>query len=85
MGLHSGTGYGRNICSEQISVLGFDNITLAEYYQPALTTVGNPVIELGTKSALELLRMMRKEGESEGRNVSLEPSLIVRDSCQVKL
>lgn len=70
---------------EQISVLGFDNITLAEYYQPALTTVGNPVIELGTKSALELLRMMRKEGESEGRNVSLEPSLIVRDSCQVKL
>lgn len=70
---------------EQISVVGFDNITLAAYYQPALTTVGNPVIDLGTKSALELFRMMRKEGEPEGRCISLTPSLIVRNSCQVKL
>jgi hypothetical protein len=43
----------------QVSVLGFDNIMLAAYYQPALTTVGNPVIELGEKSAMELLRMIR--------------------------
>ena len=70
---------------EQVSVIGFDNITLAEYYQPSLTTISSPVTELGTKSALELFRMMRKEGESYGRCVSLEPSLIVRDSCQVKL
>ena len=70
---------------EQVSVIGFDNIILAEFYQPALTTIENPVTELGTKSALELFRMMRKEGEPEGREVSLAPSLIVRDSCQVKL
>lgn len=69
---------------EQVSVMGFDNITLAEYYQPALTTVSNPVTELGTKSALELLRMVRKEGDSEGRSVSLTPTLIVRGSCQAK-
>lgn len=70
---------------EQVSVLGFDNTTLAAYYQPALTTVGNPVVELGEKSAKELLRMIRKEGSSEGRSVCLEPSLIERDSCQMKL
>lgn len=69
---------------EQVSVLGFDNITLAAYYQPALTTIGNPVIELGEKSALELLRMMRGHGESEGRSICLKPSLIERNSCQMK-
>ena len=71
--------------TEQVSILGFDNITLGEYYQPSLTTVGNPIIELGTKSAQELLRLIRREGESEGRNISLEPTLIVRNSCQVKI
>lgn len=70
---------------DQISVLGFDNSILAQYYQPALTTVGNPVTELGTKSAQELIRLMRKEGESEGRSISLESTLMVRNSCQVKI
>ena len=70
---------------EQVSVIGFDNSMLAEHYQPALTTIGNPVTDMGTKSALELFRMMRKEGEPEGRQVSLQPSLIVRDTCHVKL
>lgn len=69
---------------EQVSVLGFDNITLAEYYQPALTTIANPVTELGSKSAKELLRLIRKEGDSMGRSVRLKPSLIERDSCQAK-
>lgn len=70
---------------EQVSVIGFDNSMLAEHYHPALTTIGNPVTEMGTKSALELFRMMRKEGEPEGREVCLTPSLIVRDTCMVKL
>jgi len=70
---------------DRVSVLGFDNSILAQYYQPALTTVGNPVTEMGTRSAQELIRLMRKEGESEGRSISLESTLMVRDSCQVKI
>lgn len=69
---------------EQVSVLGFDNNTLAAYCQPALTTIGNPANELGTKCALELLRMMREEGENEGRSICLESLLIIRDSCRMK-
>ena len=68
----------------QVSVLGFDNIMLAAYYQPALTTVGNPVIELGEKSAMELLRMIREEGATQGRSICLKPSLIERESCRMK-
>lgn len=70
---------------EQVGVIGFDNIMLAEYYSPALSTVASPINDLGTKSALELLRLMRKEGESEGISIKLTPSLIVRDSCSVKI
>ena len=70
---------------EKVSVIGFDNSMLAEHYRPALTTIGNPVTEMGTKSALELFRMMRNEGEPEGREVSLEPNMFIRDTCQVKL
>lgn len=70
---------------DDISVVGFDNIQMAQYYNPALTTVENPVTEMGTKSALELIRMIRKEGEPAGTKVKLAPTLIVRDSCRPKL
>lgn len=70
---------------DKISVVGFDNIQLAGYYNPALTTVENPVTEMGTRSALELIRMIRREGDSAGRKVKLAPELIVRDSCKPKL
>lgn len=70
---------------EHISVIGFDNSLQAEYYQPALTTIANPVEDLGMNAAQELFRMMREEGATDGRSIKLAPSLIVRDSCQVKI
>lgn len=70
---------------DRVSVIGFDNITLAAHYQPSLSTIESPVTELGTRGALELLRLIRKEGDSEGISAKLMPSLIARDSCQVKL
>lgn len=66
---------------EQVSVAGFDNINLAQYFVPALTTVQSPVEEQGTKGALELFRLMRGEGEPEGKSLKLPTSMIVRDSC----
>lgn len=68
----------------QVSVAGFDNINLGQYFNPALTTVESPVEEQGTKGALELFRMMRKEGEPEGKSIKLATSLIVRDSCSAR-
>ena len=65
---------------EQVSVAGFDNINLAQYFVPALTTVQSPVEEQGTKGALELFRLMRGEGEPEGKSLKLATSIIIRDS-----
>ncbi len=47
---------------QDISVTGFDDIALANYYDPALTTVRQPAVKIGEKAAELLLQMI--EGET---------------------
>jgi len=68
---------------DQVSVIGYDDITLSSYYTPALTTIHSPVTELGNASAAELFRLLEAEENGEGIMTFLSPSLIVRDSCKV--
>jgi LacI family purine nucleotide synthesis repressor len=68
---------------EQISVVGFDDSILAPLYRPALTTVHAPVVELGSKSATEVIRLVRHEGDDSGISLKLKPSLVTRDSCHI--
>lgn len=70
---------------EQVNVMGFDNIAMAQYYTPSLSTIDSPVEELGAKSTLELIRMLREENTSEGVVTKLVPSLVVRDSCSIRI
>lgn len=69
---------------DQVSVVGFDDINLARYYTPPLSTIQSPVTELGDKAATELIRLIRKEGEPEGISIRLAPSLIIRNSCAAR-
>ncbi len=68
---------------EQVSIVGFDDSILAPYYRPALTTVHAPVVELGSKSATEVIRLVRHEGLDEGISLKLKPELVLRDSCRI--
>lgn len=62
-----------------VAVLGFDGIPLSEYTTPALTTVRQPLAEMG-ETAAELL-LQRINGDTEtARFVRLEPELVVRGS-----
>ncbi|MGB4660151.1 MAG: LacI family DNA-binding transcriptional regulator [Mobilitalea sp.] len=73
---------------EDVSVIGFDDILLSAYYSPALTTIQSPVNELGNVSTNELLRIINAEkenGNTEGREVGLQPTLTIRDSCKVRI
>ena len=70
---------------EQISIVGFDDSILAQHYNPALTTVHSPVVELGSRSATEIIRLIRKEGTDEGTSLKLEPSLVLRNTCRIAL
>jgi LacI family transcriptional regulator len=64
---------------EDISVVGFDDAQAASLVTPALTTVRQPLRELGRHGASLLLRLM--DGQSgEALRVSLETNLIVRAS-----
>ncbi|MBQ7636480.1 MAG: LacI family DNA-binding transcriptional regulator [Lachnospiraceae bacterium] len=68
---------------DKVSVVGFDDSILAPLYRPALTTVHAPVVELGSRSATEIIRLVRHEGEDAGSCYKLKPTLVLRDSCKL--
>jgi LacI family transcriptional regulator len=63
---------------EDVSVMGFDDIEFASIAYPALTTIRQPLQEMGA-TATELL--IRKLANDESvQNIRLRPELIVRSS-----
>jgi DNA-binding LacI/PurR family transcriptional regulator len=63
---------------EDISVVGFDDLFLASYTQPPLTTVRQPMRRMGQLAMESLFRLMSGE-ESEIR-IRVDAELIVRES-----
>jgi len=58
------------------SVIGFDNLELAAFYCPPLTTVRQPVYQLGQRAIRMLLKLI--EGGDEAQAEVLPAELIVR-------
>jgi DNA-binding LacI/PurR family transcriptional regulator len=70
---------------EDVSVVGFDDIQSAGYHNPRLTTVRQPLREMG-RSAAELLlkRINRPQADYQDQHI-VEPVLVVREStCPVQ-
>lgn len=65
---------------EDISVVGFDDIELAEYYVPALTTIGQNRPRLGARGAEVLLDQLTQGKSQTGQVELIEVSLKVRGS-----
>ena len=66
---------------EDISIVGFDNIPQAEHVSPQLTTIEQPLAEMGHEATRALLTMIR-EPERPYQRVELPTKLIVRASTQ---
>ncbi|MFD9700908.1 LacI family DNA-binding transcriptional regulator [Lentzea sp. NPDC059081] len=65
-----------------LSVVGFDDIDLAEACWPRLTTVRQPLQEMGRIAVAQLMRVL--DGHSpEALHIELATSLVVRDSTGV--
>lgn len=67
---------------DDISVMGFDNITASEYCYPALTTIAQPLTEIGV-ACMELLLPQLNGEKMQGIERILPHKLIVRQSTGV--
>ena len=72
-------GSGREI-GKDLLIAGFDDIPLARYVSPGLTTVHSDITRLGSTAALMMLRMMKGEQLDRDDSLIIEPTLAVRGS-----
>ena len=72
---------------EEIAVAGFDDIPIARFMSPPLTSVGVPIAALGALALERLLEVVRQRGiggiavASPPHHEELPPTLVVRGSC----
>jgi len=64
---------------QDLSIIGFDNIIFSRHIYPKLTTIDNPVNEMGHMAAKLVLRNVYKQKNITIKH-SFEPTLISRDS-----
>jgi LacI family transcriptional regulator len=67
-------------CPNDISVIGFDDISSAMYYTPSLTTIRQPLRKMGEMAAQLLLKRIQNPKEAYPESVVFEPELMVRES-----
>lgn len=67
-------------CPDDISVIGFDDISSAAYHIPRLTTVRQPLRRMGEMAVQTLLKRIESPKEAYPEVVMFEPELMVRES-----
>jgi len=65
---------------DDVAIIGFDDIQMAPYIHPPLTTVRQPIREFGVLAVQMLLRRIN-DPESAAETVVLPTQLIIRRSC----
>lgn len=67
-------------CPHDISVIGFDDIIAAAYHSPRLTTIRQPLHQMGWTSAQVLLSRIASPDSPYPEVITFEPELVVRES-----
>jgi LacI family transcriptional regulator len=65
----------------EMAVVGFDDIPVAQYVRPSLTTVRIGISELGRAAVQTLLDSIKQKNMHAKRQVVVAPTLVVRESC----
>lgn len=68
---------------DDIAVIGFDNIVLSSMYEPALSTVSLPIVQMG-EEAMNLLLNRIKKLRSKRKQVVFKTELVIRNSTDKK-
>lgn len=64
-----------------IAITGFDDIPIAQYTTPPLTSVRVPIIELGERATDRLVQQLNGDRRRRAGSETLPTTLIVRQSC----
>jgi LacI family repressor for deo operon, udp, cdd, tsx, nupC, and nupG len=62
-----------------LSVIGFDDIRFSEHLVPALTTVSQPMLQIGRETVRLMLEILRGTGRRP-KSVTLPHKLMIRES-----
>lgn len=68
---------------EDVSVVGFDNLSFTEHLTTPLTTVDQPKQEIGRRAVELLLERIELTNHGEARHEVFNPHLIIRESCAI--
>jgi DNA-binding LacI/PurR family transcriptional regulator len=74
---HSIYAHGLTI-PRDVSVIGFDNIPISQYYYPSLTTVAQDFVKLAKEMFVIIDKLVHNRGDVA--SVEVDPWLIIRDS-----
>lgn len=66
---------------DDVALAGFDDIPIARYLTPSLSSVHVPIAELGMRAMDRLLQAVDSKNEHERRQETVPTTLVVRDSC----
>lgn len=64
---------------EDLSVIGYDNVYISRFTVPSLTTIHQPKKKIAAQAVDTLIDRLSSK-RSEGRQIKVEPTLVVRDS-----
>ena len=64
---------------QDVAVVGFDDVPIARYLRPALTTVRAPIEQVGREGVRQLVRLIR--GQQAEALVMMRTELVIRESC----
>lgn len=70
-------------CPHDISIAGIDDFEWSNAFAPRLTTVAQPIAEIGARAVECLLQRLDDGFEGASRQIVLTPKLIVRDSVRM--
>lgn len=65
---------------DDLSVVGFDDASIATCMRPFLTTVRQPLSDLGANAARELIGSLSENRKSEARRIVLDHEFVLRDT-----
>ncbi|MCS7178173.1 MAG: LacI family DNA-binding transcriptional regulator [Anaerolineae bacterium] len=70
---------------EDIALVGFDDVPLASMVDPALTTVRQPIEQLGSMAVELLISLLENPQRETVHRVVLPTELVIRASCGVRV